>query len=138
MAGVVGRGLTLTVGGTVLAGIRTLSLTYAGESINITSGENDGKRHLLEESAEESIDASIEGIMKTDTLRAYKLAGNVMLTNATITYPVLVPGNTAATLTGNFRLSNLEEGYPYNDAVTFSGSLESSGPWVYTAETTPA
>jgi len=59
-----------------------------------------------------------------------------MLTDITIEFPILdtATNSTAATLSGNFRISSFEEGAPYNDAITFSISLESSEAWTYTAE----
>ena len=135
MAGAVGRDLLVKKASTVIAGIRTATLSYSGESIDIASGEDTGKRLLLAEAGQEQIDLAVEGIMKAVTFREIALgSASNMLTDITITWPLSSGATTAATLSGNFRISAYEEGAPYNDAITFSATLESSGAWTYTAE----
>lgn len=137
MAGFVGRKALLKKGATVMAGVRTKTLTWGGESIDITSGEDDGIRLLLAASGQEQIDIPIEGIAKDDTLLNIVMdtTTSKMLTDITLEFAIRDSGNTtAATLSGNFRLSSYEEGMPYNDATTFSGTLESSGAWTFTPE----
>lgn len=132
----VGRNLKLMKNTEVVAGVRTKTLSWSGESIDITSGEDSGFRTLEAASGQEQIDISFEGIMKEETFRELVL-GNTskMLTDITLEFPILGDTNTtAATLTGDFRISSFEEGAAYNDAVTFSGTLESSGEWTYTPE----
>lgn len=131
----VGRKLLLKKGSTVLAGLRTKSLAWSGESVDMTTAEDDGKRLLDELSGQEQIDISIDGIMKGSTLRDLVLgSSSKMLTDVTIEWPASASGATPASLSGDFRLSAYEEGAPYNDAITFSGTLESSGDWTYTPE----
>lgn len=127
MAGAVGRELLVTKNAAVIAGLRTATITWGGASINVTSGEDDGKRLLLEASGEEQIDLKCEGISKDEVFVAITLGqGNRMLTDIEIEWP------SGATLAGDFRISSYEEGAPYNDAITFSMTLESSGDWTYT------
>ena len=133
----VGRELLVKKNSTVIAGIRTATLDWSGESIDVTTGEDAGVRLLLEASAQEQIDMPIEGIMKAEELRDLTIGASAdrILTDIEIEWPITDPANsTPATLTGNFRLSAYSEGAPYNEAITFSGTLESSGPFVYTAE----
>lgn len=133
--GHVGRTLLVKKGSAVIAGLRTATLAFSGESINVTSGEDNGKRLLLAASGEESLDISCEGIMKDDTFRDIALSGaSKMLTDITIEWPLVGAGVTPASLSGNFRVSSYEEGAPYNDAITVTMTLESSGAWTYTAE----
>lgn len=132
----VGRKLLLKKGGTVVAGVRTKTLSWSGEPIDLTSGEDDGYRKLEAASGQEQIDISFEGLMKEETFRSLVLgSSSKLLTDITLEFPILDAGNsTAATLSGDFRISSFEEGAPYNDAITFSGTLESSGEWTYTPE----
>lgn len=136
MAGAVGRELLVTKNATVIAGIRTATMSWSGESIDITSGEDNGKRLLLAASGQEQIDLSIEGIMKADVFKNLVLgSSSKMLTDIEIEWPIVTsPNTTEATLAGDFRISSYEEGAPYNDAITFSMTLESSGAWTYTPE----
>jgi len=136
MTASVGRELLLKKASAVIAGLRTVSLSWSGESIDITTGEDSGVRTLLAASGQEQVDLSCEGIMKSHVFQALVL-GNAskMLTDITLTWPIATPGNTTeATLSGDFRISSFEEGLPYNDAITFSFKLESSEAWTYTAE----
>lgn len=136
MAGAVGRELLVSKNNVVIAGLRTATLSWSGESIDITSGEDNGKRLLLAVSGQEQIDLSVEGIMKADVFRNLVLgSSSKMLTDIEIEWPIVTAPNTIeATLSGNFRISSYEEGAPYNDAITFSATLESSGAWTYTPE----
>lgn len=136
MTASVGRELLLKKASVVIAGLRTVSLSWSGESIDITTGEDSGIRTLLAASGQEQVDLSCEGIMKAHTFRALVLgSASKMLTDITLEWPIATPGNTTeATLSGNFRISTYEEGMPYNDAITFSMKLESSGAWTYTPE----
>lgn len=137
MAGFVGREAILTKNDVELAGVRTKGLNWSGESIDVTSGEDDGIRLLLAASGQEQIDIPIDGIFKEDTLLNIVMdtTQSKMLTDIELEFAIINPTNTTkATLTGNFRLSGFELGMPYNDGATFSGTLESSGAWTYTPE----
>jgi len=137
MVAAVGRQLLVEKNAVVIAGLRTATLSWSGESIDVTTGEDAGVRLLLELSGQEQLDISIEGIMKAEEFRDITIgAGSArILDDIEITWPIANPVNTTpATLTGDFRISSYEEGSPYNDAITFTGTLESTGPFVYTAE----
>lgn len=132
----IGRKVLVKKADTLLMGLRTATLSYSGESIDLTSGEDAGKRLLAAESGQEQLDISCEGIMKEEQFRSLVLgSASKMLTDITLEFPILDSDNdTPATLSGDFRISSFEEGAPYNDACTFSFTLESSGAWTYTAE----
>lgn len=132
----VGRNLKVKKAAAVIAGLRSATISYSGESIDLTSGEDNGKRLLDAAAAQEQIDISGEGIMKEALFRELVLgSSSKLLEDITIEFPILTSTNTTpAKLTCDFRLSSYEEVGPYNDAVTFTYTLESSGAWTYTAE----
>ena len=135
--GAVGRKLLLKKNSTVLAGLRNVTVSKGDTSINVTSGENDGIQCLFSESAEQMITITFDGIEKDNILKniAFDTTADKMLDDIEIEFPIFVNGNTTpATITGNFRLGPFELGSPYNDAITFSSTLDSSGDWVYTPE----
>ncbi len=137
MAATIGRKLLLKKNSVVLLGLRNVSISDGNESINVTSGEDDGLRLLLSETAEQGLDISFDGIAKDRILDeiAFDPSADRMLTDIEIEFPISNPANaTPATITGNFRLGTFEKTHPYSEATTFSSTLESSGPWVYTAE----
>jgi TP901-1 family phage major tail protein len=130
MTSFVGRQALLKKGANTLMGMRTKSYSWGSASIDITTDEDAGIRTLLAASGQEQLDITFDGITKDAVIRAIALtpATSKLLTDVT-----LVMGTGQGTISGNFRLTAFEEGMPYQDATTFSGSLESSGAWVYTA-----
>jgi predicted secreted protein len=135
MAAKIGRELLIKKGATVLAGVRTKSMSYAGEPIDITSDDDAGFRTLLAETGQEALDLSVEGLTKDTTLRALALgSGSLMLTDITLNFPKTgTQTTTGDVISGSFVLTGLEESGAYNDAMTFSASLQSSGAGTYTA-----
>jgi predicted secreted protein len=135
MAAKIGRELLIKKGATVLAGVRTKSMSYAGEPIDISGDDDAGFRTFLTETGQEALDLSVEGITKDATLRAIALgSGSLMLTDITLNFPLTgTQATTGDEISGDFVLAGLEETGAYNDAMTFSASLQSSGAWTYTA-----
>lgn len=130
----IGRELLIKKNSVTLAGVRTKSLSFAGEPVDVTTDDDTGARTLLAESGQEAIDLSVEGITKDTVLRAAALgSGSLMLTDITLEFPKTgTQVTTGDTISGSFFLSSLEESGTYNDAMTFSASLQSSGAWTYT------
>jgi len=132
----VGRKFKVKKGATTLAGIRAKTFSYSGESIDLTSDDDLGKRLLDADAAQEQIDISFDGVMKGDTLRALVLgSASKLLEDITLEFPIITSSNTTpATLACDFRISGYEETGSYNGEITFSGTFESSGAWTYTPE----
>jgi len=128
MAANVGRNLLLKTGSTVIAGVRTKGIVVAGEVIDVTSDDDGGYRTSLAEAGQKSLDISVDGITKDAELREAMLTGMTLtMTGLSIEYP------NGDTITGDFLLVSVEESGSYNDAVTFTASIQSSGAWTYTA-----
>lgn len=127
MAASAGRELLIKKGVSVIAGVRTKTVTINGEPIDITSDDDSGFRTMLATAGLRSIDLSVEGVTKDSSLRAI-VAGvsSQLLTDISIEYP------NGDTIDGDFYLVNIEESGEYQDALTFSASLQSSGPFTYT------
>lgn len=127
MAASKGRDLKIKKGATVLAGVRTKGIAIAGEPIDITTDDDLGYRTLLEDAGQMSLDVSIEGVTKDNVLKGLIVSGGtLLLTDITIVYP------DGGIIDGDFFLASLEESGAYNDAITFTGALQSSGAWTYT------
>ena len=131
MAKSIGRATVIKKNAIAIAGVRTKTIAWGGESIDVTSNEDAGVRLLLSESAQEQLDISFDGIESDYVLRdiALDTASDKMLTD--ITYEL----DDGTVISGNFRLSSYEMGSPYNEATTFSATLESSGAWTVTPPT---
>lgn len=127
MAANPGRELVIKKNSVAIAGVQTKSVSVDGSPIDITSDDDSGWRTLMEEPGMRAVDMSIEGVTKDAVLRAAIFDGtSLLLTDVTLDYP------NGDALSGNFYLANLEENGTHNDAVKFSGSLQSSGEITYT------
>lgn len=123
----IGRKLTVSRDGTVIAGVRTKSVTIGNEAVDVTTDDDNGYRTLLEDSAQSQIDMSVEGLTQDDTLIDAAVSGSVLVEEYTIELP------SGGTITGDFRLNSVELGAPYNEAVTFTAEIQSTGEYTYTA-----
>jgi|TARA_Y100000310_G_C20701393_1_gene830265 predicted secreted protein len=127
MAADLGRNTVIKTGSTVIVAVRSLSVEISNTAVDITTNDSSGFRTYLSDPGEKSVNYSVEGISSDPELRAAAATGTgLMITDATIEY------YDGATLTGDVYLSSFTETNPYNDAITFSATLESSGAFDYT------
>ena len=125
MAAFYGRAVDFVWNALPVLGIREKGITINGEAVNVTSDEDDGIQYLLSTDAERSWEISISGVCKDAIFRVAKASGAIQDT-VLITYP------DGATIAGTFNLASYSEGIPYNEAVTFQATLQSTGPVTYT------
>lgn len=130
MAKSIGRNLVIKKGGTKIAAIRTKTVAWNGEPVDVTTDDDNGFRtHLSDAEGQEQIDISGDGVTDNKILRdiAFAPATSKFLTDITVEWT-----DTLETLAGDFKLVSYEESGTFNDARTFTISLQSSGLWVYT------
>lgn len=121
MASRVGRKVTIKLDGAVVAGVRTRNLTIDNAPIDVTTSDSNGFRELMDKSAERDVKASVEGLTKDSAILEAAAAGSALIRYYDIE---LYPG---FTLSGDFRISNIQIGTEYNDAVAFTASLDGTG-----------
>lgn len=132
MTAFVGRKAILSMGSPLVAvaALRTKTMTLANEPIDITSDDDNGFRTLLQDPGTKTLDMSIEGVAKDvasfNSLLSLAMSGTDILENFSILYPGI------GTIAGSFVLASVEMGAPYNEAVTFSASIQSSGTFTFT------
>jgi predicted secreted protein len=131
MAAKAGRTLRIKydsgAGAVVIAGARTDNFTINREGIDITDKDDDGVRALLAETGTFSIDASVEGVLKDDTLLA--LAADPTQT-ALYDFEIDVGG--LGTFSGSWYLANFDAtGAEGTDPITFTANIQSSGTITY-------
>lgn len=119
MAEILGRKVVVSVEGTPIATARTTSFTVNNEAVNITSAGDDGIRRLMDEAGEKSVEITLDGLYEGSSLMDLAL-GTSLLKEVELDYGTY-------TVSGDFFLASYNEGQPYNDAVTFSATLQSSG-----------
>lgn len=125
MPALVGRRVTFTPtgSGVPVTGMRTKTITINNEPIDITSDDDNGWKTFLEnDPAERGIEMSVEGVTKDATLINLAVTGGSALISE---YELDIAG--LGTFTGDFHIGSLELGAPYNEAVTFSCTIRSSG-----------
>lgn len=125
MAEMLGRKVSISVGGTVVANARTKSLAINNTTINVTNDGDDGIQRFLDEMGEKSVEVSVDGLEIDDALLEISL-GTDISTEIIFTYPTY-------TITGTFVMPSYSQSLPYNEAVTFSASFSSSGAVVKAA-----
>jgi predicted secreted protein len=119
MAEILGRKVIVSVASTPVATARTTSFTINNEAVNITSVGDDGVRRLMEEPGEKSIEITLDGLYTDSSLMELALNGT-LINEVELDYG-------SYTIEGDFFLSSYNEGQPYNEAVTFSATLMSTG-----------
>lgn len=127
MAAFVGRKATLSKGQTLVAAIRTKSASINNEPVDITTDDDNGFRTMLQDPGTKTLDLTVEGIIKDATLLTIAMSTTDILEAFSILFP------TIGTLAGDFVVTGFETGAPYNEAATFSCTLQSSGAFTFTA-----
>jgi predicted secreted protein len=124
--GTLGRTIILKWNGAKIGGVREKSLAINGEPVDVTDDDSSGYRELLAEDGSKSIDIGVSGVTKSTVLRAAKLAGGAATIGAvTLEYP------DGSILSLDCKLASYNETDPYQDAVTFEASLQSTGAYSY-------
>lgn len=127
---IIGRKVKLYQGdvatGTVYVGVTSKTLTINSESVDVTNDDDDGWRALLNEAAVKSMDVSVEGVVKDESLFNEIISGNTLQGYA-------LDIETVGTFASDFRFSNVEISAPTGDALRFTASLQSSGILTYTS-----
>jgi predicted secreted protein len=129
MAAFVGRKAVLSKGATPVAAIRTKTVSINNEPVDITSDDDNGFRTMLQDPGTKSLDMTVEGVIKDATLLTVAMSTTDILEGFSILFP------TIGTLAGDFVVTGFETGAPYNEAATFSCTLQSSGAFTFTAAT---
>lgn len=123
MTATIGRSYLIKKADTALAGVRTKSLSINHEPVDVTTDDENGFRTLLSEVGESSFELTVDGVTKDSTLFDTATASaSKLLTDVTIDHPNGV-------ISGDVYLASYEETGAYNDAITFSATLQSSGEW---------
>lgn len=120
-----GREVDFLWNGLPLLGVREKNIAFNGEPINVTSDEDEGWRTLIADvAAENQVDITLSGVTKDTRLKIDWFA-MTRTRSASFTYP------NGDVISGTFMISAFSEGVPYNDAITFECTLQSTGEVFY-------
>ena len=130
--GLLGRDITMTVGGQTLVGVITKDYSIANTAIDVTDDQSSGNRELLATGGLKTFDVSVSGPVKNYALLASILATTQMVT-------VVVDLGDGASTESNLTVDCLITEYGFsgdaNERVEFTAALQSSGVIVFTAGT---
>lgn len=126
-----GRAITVKRGAapTLIAGLRTKSMSINGSSIDITNDDDAGIRKLMQEPGELSMSITVAGVTKDDLLRIEALSATDRVAATEFGFPGATPGKIA----GDFFLASYSETGEYQGVSTFEATFESAGALTYTA-----
>lgn len=127
-----GRANKIKLDGTTVIAFRTLSESVSNSLIDITDSESDGFSTSLDQPGEKMVTYSIEGMVKDNVIRKKMMSGDINFDDAVIEYAFDADVHaTGDTLTGDLKISEISFSMPYNEASTFSATLQTSGPYVW-------
>lgn len=127
MTAFVGRKAIFKKGLTTIAAVRTRSMTLGNEVVDITSDDDSGFRTMLADPGNKTLDLTVEGVFKDATMLTVAMSTTDIMEAFSILFP------TIGTIAGDFVVTSFEAGAAYNEAGTFSCSLQSSGAFTFTA-----
>lgn len=116
----------------LIGGVRTKSMSLNGEPIDITSDDDAAVRKLMDEPAELTMEITVSGITKSDTLRVEALSTTDRVLPTEFGFPGSV---TNGKIAGDFYLASYTETGEYQGAATFEATFQSTGALTYTAAT---
>jgi predicted secreted protein len=119
-----GRSLLIKKNGTALAGIKTSSVSFSAEGVDITDKLDSGYRTMGDFAGIISFEISGEGVAKGTVARdIFKAGTGFLLTDVTIEW------DTTEAWECDVFLSAYEETAAHDGSVDFSITLQSSGAW---------
>lgn len=125
-----GRQFQVLLGETVIAAIQSKTLSMNKEPVDVTNDDSDGYRVVLPDAGVRSIDTSIEGVATSVNFPILRTAWQ----DAELLEISLVdPTGYIYTAEHGFFFGNLEFSGEHDGAVSFTASLQSSGPITITA-----
>lgn len=132
MAAQKGRDVVLktgtAAGGTAIAGLRMTSFRVNGEAVDVTTKDSLGVRELLAGAGVSSVSITANGIV-SDNDDLLTLAGYAKAMSLNTFGVVFGDGDK---IDGSWQITSFEAGGGYNDAQSFSLTLESSGTVTFT------
>lgn len=130
--GMIGRDVTMTVGGSAILGVNSKGFTFNNEPLDTTDDSAAGWQERLAKPGVKSCEFTMSGIIKNlELIQAY--AGSSQIFEMVITYDDGL--TTPSTVTVDMFLDSVSQTGEANGLFTFDASFSSSGPMVFVAGT---
>jgi predicted secreted protein len=125
-----GRSYLLKKGGTVIGGVKALSMKMDSTPIDVTDNDSAGVQTLLTgAAASKTLSIDVSGVYTDNVLRAIMMdpAADRLLTDLTFTHGG--SGASSDVITGNFFITNYTDTATHDGPGEFSATFTSSGNW---------
>lgn len=130
--GMIGRDVTLTMGGSTVLGVNSKGFTFNNEPLDTTDDDASGWQERLAKPGVKSLEFTMSGIIKNlELIQAY--AGASQIFEMIITYDDGI--TTPSTVTVDMFLDTVSQTGESNGLFTFDASFSSSGPMAFVAGT---
>lgn len=124
--GIIGREVTMTVGGQTILGVTEKGFTFNNEPLVTTDDASSGWQEHLAKPGRKSVELSLSGMVKNlELVKAYFQASQIF--EVVATYP------DGSTITLDMSLSSLNPSGAENELVTFDATFASSGAPAFVA-----
>lgn len=131
MAKAAGRKAVVSKNATPIGGVRVSNVKMDATPIDVTDSNSAGIQELLggTDWATRMLSFDVEGVYKDPVLRDIAMDATASLLLTDMTFQFSDGLTTGDVISGDFFMSNYEEGNPHDDATTFKCSFTSSGAW---------
>jgi len=130
MANAAGRDFVVKKNTTIIASVRTKTVTWNGTPIDTTNDDDDGATsYLADEFANTTLEITVEGLTDDDVLSDLAFvatSSSKHLSDITLERP------NGDVISGTFILTNYSETGAYEDATTFTATLVRNGIHTWT------
>lgn len=124
--GIIGREITMTVGGGTILGVNSKGFTFNNEPLDSTDDNSSGWQERLATAGLKSVEFTMSGITKNlGLINTYSGASQIL--------PVVVTYPEGSTLTFDAFLDSVSQTGESNGLVTFDASFSSSGTVAFVA-----
>jgi len=126
-AGVLGRNITLTIGGTPFAACTSKGITINNEAVDVSTDSASGFRELLATAGASSMDVSLSGVTKDLSLLRSTIS------NASKVYTLVFTYDEGSTITLDGFITSYSATGEHQGAETFEASFQSTGEFTFAA-----
>lgn len=129
----VGGNVNLSINGDIVICFKSFSIDTDLELVDVTDNCSNGYRQLAFDSITKGVSINVEGITKDKHVRTAIFA-DLLLDNVIISYPPTDGHYYGDVIFGSFILSGYSESIPFDNVVTFSAVMRSTGKIYYFPE----
>lgn len=129
----VGGNVNLSINGNIVICFKSFYVDNDLQLVDVTDSCSNGYRQLSFDSATRGVSINVEGVTKDNYIRTAAFA-NLLLDNVIISYPPTEGHYYGDVIFGSFVLSDYSESTPFDNVVTFSATMQSTGRIYYFPE----